>query len=38
MELGVEVVTLSQITKNLEDIYLQVVEEDEKGQKKEQEA
>lgn len=30
MELGIEVVTLSQVTKTLEDIYLQVVEEDEK--------
>jgi ABC-2 type transport system ATP-binding protein len=29
-ELGVAVVTLSQVTKTLEDIYLQVVEEDEK--------
>jgi ABC-2 type transport system ATP-binding protein len=29
-ELGVEVVTLSQVTKTLEDIYLQVVEEDER--------
>jgi ABC-2 type transport system ATP-binding protein len=36
MELGVEVVTLSQVTKTLEDIYLQVVEEDEKGLQKEQ--
>lgn len=34
--LGVEVVTLSQVTKTLEDIYLQVVEEDEKDQNKEQ--
>jgi ABC-2 type transport system ATP-binding protein len=32
-ELGVEVVTLSQITKTLEDIYLQVVEEDEVQEK-----
>jgi len=31
-ELGFEVVTLSQVTKTLEDIYLQVVEEDEKQQ------
>jgi ABC-2 type transport system ATP-binding protein len=31
--LGVEVVTLSQITKTLEDIYLQVVEEDEVQEK-----
>lgn len=30
VELGAEVVTLSQVTKTLEDIYLQVVEEDEK--------
>lgn len=29
MEMGVEVVTLSQVTKTLEDIYLQVVKEDE---------
>jgi ABC-2 type transport system ATP-binding protein len=29
-DLGIEVVTLSQVTKTLEDIYLQVVEEDEK--------
>ncbi len=30
VDLGIEVVTLSQMTKTLEDIYLQVVEEDEK--------
>ncbi len=36
LEIGVEVVTLSQVTKTLEDIYLQVVEEDEKGLKQEQ--
>jgi ABC-2 type transport system ATP-binding protein len=33
MELGAEVVTLSQVTKSLEDIYLQVVEEDEKQER-----
>lgn len=33
LELGVEVVTLSQVTKTLEDIYLQVVEEDEAQEK-----
>jgi ABC-2 type transport system ATP-binding protein len=33
-ELGVEVVTLSQVTKTLEDIYLQVVEEDEAQERK----
>jgi ABC-2 type transport system ATP-binding protein len=33
VELGVEVVTLSQLTKTLEDIYLQVVEEDEAQEK-----
>lgn len=38
LELGVEVVTLSQVTKTLEDIYLQVVEEDEKGKQEEQSA
>jgi len=38
VEMGVEVVTLSQVTKTLEDIYLQVVEEDEKGQTQEQRA
>jgi ABC-2 type transport system ATP-binding protein len=32
-ELGVSVVTLSQMTKTLEDIYLQVVQEDEEKQK-----
>ncbi|MEM9952627.1 MAG: ABC transporter ATP-binding protein [Chloroflexota bacterium] len=31
VDLGVDVITLSQVTKTLEDIYLQVVEEDEKG-------
>ncbi|MGJ3240563.1 MAG: ATP-binding cassette domain-containing protein [Anaerolineae bacterium] len=36
VELGVEIVTLSQVTRTLEDIYLQVVEEDEKGQTQEQ--
>lgn len=36
--MGVEVITLSQVTKTLEDIYLQVVEEDEKGQTEEQSA
>lgn len=36
IEMGVEVVTLSQVTKTLEDIYLQVVEEDEKDMQKEQ--
>lgn len=30
LDLGVDVITLSQVTKTLEDIYLQVVEEDEK--------
>ena len=34
IELGVEVVTLSQKTKTLEDIYLQVVEEDEAQERK----
>lgn len=34
LELGVEVVTLSQLTKTLEDIYLQVVEEDEAQEKR----
>lgn len=34
IELGVEVVTLSQVTKTLEDIYLQVVEEDEMQERK----
>jgi len=33
LELGVEVVTLSQMTKTLEDIYLQVVKEDEAQEK-----
>jgi ABC-2 type transport system ATP-binding protein len=33
-ELGVEVVTLSQVTKTLEDIYLQVVAEDEAQERK----
>jgi ABC-2 type transport system ATP-binding protein len=33
LELGVSVVTLSQMTKTLEDIYLQVVQEDEEKQK-----
>lgn len=36
LELGVGVVTLSQVTKTLEDIYLQVVEEDEKDKQEEQ--
>lgn len=35
LDLGVEVVTLSQVTKTLEDIYLQVVEEDEQGEHQE---
>lgn len=35
-ELGVQVVTLSQVTKTLEDIYLQVVEEDEKDLQEQQ--
>ncbi|MDQ7026409.1 MAG: ABC transporter ATP-binding protein [Anaerolineae bacterium] len=34
VELGIEVVTLSQVTKTLEDIYLQVVEEDEVQERK----
>jgi ABC-2 type transport system ATP-binding protein len=34
LELGVEVVMLSQLTKTLEDIYLQVVEEDEAQERK----
>lgn len=37
IELGFEVVTLSQVTKTLEDIYLQVVEEDEAQERKSKE-